>query len=89
MKFDDLIKQLLEDYNYDFTSGKYSTGTAYASQGTLQNIAMPFPGMGGANEVIGGNMFPQKKNYIRKKKKIKGKYKNERLRKSSKSVSNS
>ena len=87
MKFDDLIKQLLEDYNYDYTSGKYPTGTAYASQGTLQNIAMPFPGMGGANEVIGGGMFPQKKDDVRKKKK--DKYRNERLRKSSKSVSNS
>lgn len=69
MKFDEIVKALLEDYNYDFTSGKYPTGTAYASQGTLQNIAQPFPGMGGANEPLGRGMFPQKKDYIIKKKK--------------------
>jgi hypothetical protein len=71
MKFDEIVKALLEDYNYDFTSGKYPTGTAYASQGTLQNIAMPFPGMGGANEPLGRGMFPQKKDYIIKNKKKK------------------
>ena len=74
MKFDEIVKALLEDYNYDFTSGKYPTGTAYASQGTLQNITQPFPGMGGANEPLGRGMFPQKKDYIiknRKKKKNK------------------
>ena len=69
MKFDELINRLTEDYNYDFTSGKYPTGTAYASQGTLQNIAQPFPGMGGANEPLGRGLFPQKKDYITKKKK--------------------
>ena len=69
MKFNEIVKALLEDYNYDFTSGKYPTGTAYASQGTLQNIAQPFPGMGGANEPLGRGMFPQKKDYIIKKKK--------------------
>lgn len=69
MKFDEIVKALLEDYNYDFTSGKYPTGTAYASQGTLQNIAQPFPGIGGANEPLGRGMFPQKKDYIIKKKK--------------------
>jgi hypothetical protein len=71
MKFDEIVKALLEDYNYDFTSGKYPTGTAYASQGTLQNIAQPFPGMGGANEPLGRGMFPQKKDYIIKNKKKK------------------
>jgi hypothetical protein len=71
MKFDEIVKALLEDYNYDFTSGKYPTGTAYASQGTLQNITQPFPGMGGANEPLGRGMFPQKKDYIIKNKKKK------------------
>lgn len=68
MKFDDIVKALLEDFNYDYTSGKYATGTAYASQGTLQNITLPFPGMGGANEPLGRGMFPQKKDYVSKKK---------------------
>jgi len=63
MKFDEIVKAILEDYNYDFTSGKYPTGTAYASQGTLQNITQPFPGMGGANEPLGRGLFPQKKDY--------------------------
>ena len=76
MKFDELINRLTEDYNYDFTSGKYPTGTAYASQGTLQNIAQPFPGMGGANEPLGRGLFPQKKDYITKKKKKKLRRKN-------------
>lgn len=70
MKFDDLIKRLLEDYNYDFTSGKYATGTAYAGgPNTPLNVVMPFQGMGGANQTIGRGLFPQKKDYITKKKK--------------------
>lgn len=69
MKFDDLIKRLLEDYNYDFTSGKYGTGTAYAGgPNTPLNVAMPFQGMGGANQPLGRGLFPQKKDYIKKKK---------------------
>ena len=71
MKFNDLVKSLLEDYNYDYVSGKYGTGTAYASQGTLQNIAMPLPSNLGGNQVIGKNMFPQKQEQMNKKKKIK------------------
>jgi hypothetical protein len=70
MKFDELIKRLLEDYNYDFTSGNYSTGTAYAGgPNTPLNVTMPFQGMGGANQPIGRGMFPQKQNHIIKKKK--------------------
>lgn len=71
MKFDELIKRLLEDYNYDFTSGKYATGTAYAGgPNTPLNVAMPFQGMGGANELIGRGLFPQNN---KKKKKAKRK----------------
>jgi hypothetical protein len=72
MKFDDIIKRLLEDYNYDFTSGKYQTGTAYAGgPNTPLNVAMPFQGMGGANQPLGRGLFPQKKDYITKKNKKK------------------
>lgn len=72
MKFDDLIKRLLEDYNYDFTSGKYATGTAYAGgANTPLNVTMPFQGMGGANQPLGRGLFPQKKDYITKKNKKK------------------
>jgi hypothetical protein len=68
MKFDDLIKRLLEDYNYDFTSGKYATGTAYAGgPNTPLNVTMPFQGMGGANQTIGRGLFPQKKDSNKKK----------------------
>jgi hypothetical protein len=71
MKFDELIKRLLEDYNYDFTSGKYATGTAYAGgPNTPLNVTMPFQGMGGANQPIGRGLFPQKGiDYKTKKKK--------------------
>lgn len=70
MKFDELVKSLLEDYNYDFTSGKYQTGTAYAGgPNTPLNVAMPFQGMGGANQTIGRGLFPQKKDYKFKNKK--------------------
>jgi hypothetical protein len=64
MKFDEIVKAILEDYNYDFTSGKYKTGTAYAGgPNTPLNVAMPFPGIGGANEPLGRGLFPQKKDY--------------------------
>lgn len=78
MKFDELIKRLLEDYNYDFTSGKYATGTAYAGgPNTPLNVTMPFQGMGGANQPISGKLFPQgKSKKIKNKKKKKLKFEN-------------
>jgi hypothetical protein len=77
MKFDELVKQILEDYNYDFTSGKYSTGTAYAGgENTPLNVVKPFPGIGGANQPIGRGLFPQKKDYkIKNRKKLKNRNK--------------
>lgn len=70
MKFDELIKRLLEDYNYDFTSGKYATGTAYAGgPNTPLNVTMPFQGMGGANQPISGELFPQGRRKKKNKKK--------------------
>ena len=81
MKFDELIKRLVEDYNYDFTSGKYATGTAYAGgPNTPLNVTMPFQGMGGANQPIGSGMFPQKKDYIVKNKKKNKKKKHQTLK---------
>jgi hypothetical protein len=71
MKFDELIKRLLEDYNYSYNSGNYQTGTVQASskEGIL-NTLKPFDGgMGGANQPIGRGMFPQKKDYVVRKKK--------------------
>lgn len=64
MKFDELIKRLLEDYNYDFTSsGRYQTGTVQAS--SKDGILRPLDGgLGGANQPIGRGLFPQKKDYI-------------------------
>jgi len=77
MKFDELVKQILEDYNYDFTSGKYSTGTAYTGgENTPLNVVKPFPGIGGANQPIGRGLFPQKKDYkIKNRKKLKNRNK--------------
>jgi hypothetical protein len=70
MKFDDIVKQILEDYNYSYNSGNYQTGTVQASskEGIL-NTLRPFDGsMGGANQPIGRGMFPQKKDYTTKNK---------------------